>query len=464
MPHSPSGPLEAVFLLQDNQILRELLYPEFEAILDGFIPLPDYASTSARAIYVQANHQLCITGAVFFLIGFDAKGIVDHRWNVPLQQLLASAGPGPDLGAGAIRLVCYSQCPVAWHQKNLWDPRMEPGQNTFVALAKSIRANRLGFIVNPRSKESPEPSLPVVDDEHIPVLKPLSVEDFEREQQVLQQQLHEYYTGELRDKVAQLAKEQRLRLATLNSELQSRLQAAQHEHQQRLTSYQQRMAELETANQELEERNRVLKESLDTQVKKIDGVREYFAHKLKSAQADEASQLQALQANFDMELDVRVQAATAELREMLEMREVELFYRHQNETALKEEIVSLKREAQAMVKNGGDQLLSRLVKSGISFVTFQPGIGQLSIPLDDVAAYLENTATYLAQKSGVSEPIYLAWWEHYQKPCCNALDARGHACGTAVTRIESPLEFLPGESDRCSQHQAFALQRVAERR
>jgi hypothetical protein len=459
MSHSPYAPLEAVFLFQGDQILRELLYPEFEAILDGFIPVPDYANSSAKAVYVQLNHRLSVTGAVFFLLGFDEKGIVDRRWNVPLQQLLASAGPGPDMGAGQIRLACYSQCSVSWHQKNLWDPQMAPGKNTFVALRQAIKANRFGFVVKPDQAAAAE-----VDDDAIPTLKPLSMEDFEREQQAIQQQLHEAYNKELREKVTQLTKEQRLRIATLTSEQQERLQELQHEHQQRLEFYQQKLEALDRTNAELEERNRGLKDNLDSQAAKIEGIREYFELKLKSAQQGESSQLQALKHNYEVELDVKIQAATAELREMLEMREVELFYRHQNESALKEEIVGLKQENQALVKNGGDQLLSRLAKAGINFVSFQPGVGQLSIPVDDLGRYLENTPAYIAEKSGVSESLYIAWWAHYQNPCCHAADPKGHACGHRVARVESPLEFHPGESDRCDQHKAVRLHRVAERR
>ena len=41
MPNSPAEQLEAVFLFQEEQISRELLYPEFEAILDGFMKVQE---------------------------------------------------------------------------------------------------------------------------------------------------------------------------------------------------------------------------------------------------------------------------------------------------------------------------------------------------------------------------------------------------------------------------------------
>jgi hypothetical protein len=456
MPNSPAEQLEAVFLFQEEQISRELLYPEFEAILDGFIPVPDFANASAKAVYVQIDHSLCVTGAVFFLLGFDAKGTVDRRWNVPLRQLIETAGSGPDMGAGAIRLACYSQCSIAWHQKSLWDPLMQRGNNSFVAMRKAVKANRLGLIVKPTPVEEPKPA--------VAVQAVRSAQEAEREQVALEQKLHDHYAQELRDKMAMLIKEQRLRIATIMNQHQAKFHAVQHEHQQRLLAYQQKHQQFEQQNKELTERNRNLKDTLDVQATKIEGMREYFAHKLKAAQQDESSQVQVLQENFALELDAKIRAATAELREMLDMREVELFYRHQNESALKDEIVNLKRENQQLLKNSGDQLLGRLTKAGVNLVVFLPGLGEIAIALDDIGRYLEDPQAYAADKAGVSEVIYLAWLEHHKSPCCNAVDPRGKLCGRSIPALETPLEFHPGESDRCAQHQAVAYSLVAERR
>jgi hypothetical protein len=443
--------LEAVFLYQDAQISRELLYPEFEAILDGFIPFPDFANATAKAAYVQIDQSLCVKGIVFFLIPFDASGMVDRRWNVPLRQLISATGTGPDMGAGPIRLACYSQCPIAWHQKNLWDPVMETGNNNFVAMRKVVKKNRLGLVVQAARKDPSKDNAAVKADNA-------------QEKAVLERKLHDHYTQELRDKMALLIKEQRLRIATLMNEHQTKLHGMQQEHQQRVIAYQQKQKEIEQQNSDLAERNRTLKESLDAQANKIEGMREYFAHKLKTAQSGESNQVQMLQENFALEMDAKIRAATADLREMLDMREVELFYRHQNETALKEEIVNLKREQQQLLKNSGEQLLERLTKAGINLVTFLPGLGETAIPLDDIGVYLEDPQAYAAEKTGVSEAIYLAWLEHHQSPCCNAVDPKGHSCGRNIPVIETPFEFHPGESDRCSLHQTVIYSKVAERR
>src|SRR5690606_15573184 len=191
-----------------------MLYSEFEAILDGFIPVPDYAGSLAKAVYLRINSRLCITAAVFFVLKFDGKGMIDRRWNVPLQQLAASAARGPDLGAGPIRLACFSQCPIEWQRKNLWDPQMQPGCNSFVLMRKALKQNRLQLAFKTRPAE--------------PAQEKLVAEARQQEQQLqrqnLQRTLHQHYSQALRDRLAHIIKEQRLRIATLVNIQKSKVQ------------------------------------------------------------------------------------------------------------------------------------------------------------------------------------------------------------------------------------------------
>lgn len=445
--------VEAVVLFAGDAISRELLYPEFEAILDGFVPVPDFKGSSAKAVYLVINANLHITAAVFFLLDFDDRGMVDRRWNIPLQQLAEVSGKGPDMGSGPIRLACYSQCAIGWHQKKLWDPQMDPAKSSFAQLKKSVQNNRMGVIFRKPAQQQ----LAAV---------PVAAASQAQEQNtlVLQQKMHEHYSQELRNQTANLIKEQRLRIATLHSKQQENTQKLQHEHQQRLQAYQEKIKELKTLNVDLELRNRSLKESFDVQASKVEGMREYFSHKLKAAQNDENSQIQALQENFSVELALKLQTATAELREMLDMREVELFYRHQNETALKEEIVKIKQDYQELLNNSGEQVLTRLDKAGVNFVVYHPGAGQFTIPLADLSHYIENPTAYVAKNSGVGERLYSTWFEHYQNPSCKGLDGNGHVCGKPLVRIGSPIEFHEGESDRCEHHQLISYKLVSEKR
>lgn len=443
MSQETSPQNEAVFLFAGDTIDREMLYPEFEAILDGFVPMPEHASGTAKAVYVHIDGQLRITAAVFFLLHFDAVGRADPHWCVPLEQLLAKAAKGPDLGVGPIKLVCFSQCPIEWQQKNLWDPQMEPGKNSFVLMRKAAKANRLGLIVQEVTVSPQEAQA--------------------KSQRQLQQKLHQHYSQELRDRMAQMLREQRLRITTLNTRQTKNIQKLQLEHQRRLQLYREKLRGLQEQNQELDQRHQLLLEKFDTQVQKIEGMREYFSHKLAAAKEGDSSQLQALQENYEMELTARIQAATTGLQERLDMREVELFYRHQQESNLKDEIARLQRENQSLVNQGGGQLLNKLSEAGITFVTYLPGAEHMTISLADMGQYLNDPKAYAAEQCGVEVEHYRQWLQHFEQPRCSAEDSQGHRCGQTIIRVVHPSDFHPGESDRCPEHQELGQQRVGER-
>src|SRR5690625_6365580 len=104
MSQETSPQNEAVFLFSGDAIDREMLYPEFEAILDGFVPMPENAGGTAKAVYVHIDGELRITAAVFFLLNFDPSGRADPHWNVTLEQVLAMAVMGQELRAGPTSL------------------------------------------------------------------------------------------------------------------------------------------------------------------------------------------------------------------------------------------------------------------------------------------------------------------------------------------------------------------------
>src|SRR5690606_34593215 len=135
-----------------------------------------------------------------------------------------------------------------------------------------------------------------------------------REQKIqerTQQKLHHHYSQELRDRLAHVIKQQRLRITTLINRQKTKSQSLQQDQQKRLQGYQQELMDMQKQKQELEDRNRILKEELDVQLQKVEGVREYFTHKLKAAQMDESSQVQALQENFSLEMEARLKTVTS---------------------------------------------------------------------------------------------------------------------------------------------------------
>ena len=145
--------VEAVLFFNDGGVCKEMLYPEFEAMLDGVVSMLEFADQQMRVAYVLVNARLQIRAAVFFYLDFNEDGSADSGWNIPLRSLAERTGRGPDLGAGPIRLACHSQCPVSWHQMHLWDPDLTPGKNHFVMLRDRIKRNQLGLLVE---EEAPQ--------------------------------------------------------------------------------------------------------------------------------------------------------------------------------------------------------------------------------------------------------------------------------------------------------------------
>ena len=433
---------EAVFFLEGNKIAREMLFPEFEAILDGFVPMPASATKKVKAVYLVINGQLKITATVFFVLDFDDQGHVDARWNLPLTQLVEQAGRGPDLGAGPIRLVCFSQCPQAWLRTQLWDPSMQPESNGFAQLRRTVEQNRLGLVVH----ETPEPSTRKAESER---------------HQDLTQRLHQHYSQAMRDRLAGMLKDQRLHIATLKNQQQRNLQTLQREHQQRLQAYREKIKQLQAQQGALKKAYEALCEDHHARAQKIEVMRDYYSNKMRAAQQDETQQLLVMEEHYEAELNRRLQEAQAELTERLDMREMELLYRHQQESQLKEEIVQLRQENQSLLKQGAGQLLERLTQAGISFVCFHPGVGQLTVPVEDMSAYLNDPEAFAAMQLGLEPDHYRAWLKHYKEPLCRARTASRVVCGKMLDRVEQPTEFYPGESDYCSAHQLLDT-KVAE--
>ncbi|MEC7377469.1 MAG: DNA repair protein, partial [Pseudomonadota bacterium] len=135
----------AVFFMDGGQVSRQMRASEFGAFLDGYVGLSDLAETDVRAVLVELSGELLVQSLVFFRIWFDEEGRADTHWNVPIEELAKNGAKGPDMGGGAIRLVCRSQCPDSRFKEDLWDPDMTPGNNHFQAIRKAVEANSLKF-------------------------------------------------------------------------------------------------------------------------------------------------------------------------------------------------------------------------------------------------------------------------------------------------------------------------------
>ncbi len=423
---------EAILFFDEHEIIKEMTYAEFQAILDNYVPLHDIASRDMEAVYVRINYNLHVTGAVFFRIVFDREGFVDKSWNLPLQQLADNAAKGPDLGAGPISLACHSQCPIEWHKNNLWDPTMQATLNDFALIKKVIKSNVLGLIFDKKHEEPAAPVSAPVEAQHS----------------------QQHYDREERTRAALLLKEQRLKQKLLSAKAEQEMRKLSLDHQERILSYQQQINDYQQQINEQRTLNLQLKETIAGQNDKISGMRDYLENKIQAAQENDSLEIDALREHYEGEMLLQVESIKAEYQAELKSRDVELMYRGERETKFKQEIVKLQEENKQLLEASSNAILEKLSASGVNFVIYHPGAGHLTIPHVEVTDYLDSPTAYVAKQCGVNEHLYRVWLDHFYTPTCQHELESGEICDKPVNRLEDPSQFIIGESDRCQDHRA----------
>ncbi|WP_336367995.1 DNA repair protein [Marinobacter sp. C2H3] len=410
---APDG-YSAVFFIEDGRVDRQMRASEFGAFLDGYVGLSDLAETDVRAVLVQQGPDLLVRALVFFRIWFDEEGRADTHWNVPIEALARNGAKGPDMGAGPIRLVCRSQCPDPAYADDLWDPDMTPGNNHFQAIRKAVDANRLKFRkIEPSTRED------------IPVLAADGAAGADAEDESAE-------ARQSRARLAQLIREQRLRIKTLQSVHRDTLAELQREHRLELQALR---TELASVEQQLQ-RQRLSNEQLKARLAQRN--EQYLAMQERLETVGDQQSRQEANAGAELVL----------LREQLDRRQRELELRDERIVALKQELDEVRdREPPE------DSILGELRKQSVFLVAYHPGVGHVTLPYDDIERYFTNPFAYAAERCGISEPAYREWLSHYEHPVCQHTDDQGTACEEPLLRVSQPSDFVPGRDDRCPSHQ-----------
>lgn len=405
---------QAVFFVEEGQVARQMRASEFGAFLDGYVGLSDLAETDVTAVLVELSGDLLVQALVFFRIWFDEEGRADTSWSLPIEELAKRGAKGPDMGAGPIRLVCRSQCPEPRFAEDLWDPDMTPGSNHFQAIRKAVDGNALKF----RKLE------PVTEDEDIPVLDAgSSSEDGEGDG-----------AGSAdRTRLAQLIREQRLRIKTLQSVHRDTLADIQREHRLELQTLRSEFSDLEQKYERQRLSNEQLKKRLSERNEQYLTMQEQIAAGGEAQKRDEA--------NAGAELTL--------LREQLDRKQRELELRDDRIVALEQENHELRNREPAE-----KSIMDHLKRQSAFLVAYQPGAGHVTLPFDAIETYFANPVAYAAERCGINEPAYRDWLEHYEKPVCRHAGPDGKACGEPLMRVTQPAEFRPGVDDRCAKHQS----------
>ena len=426
---------EAILFFDHRGISKSMLYADFEAILDGMVGVPEFAGKEVRGAYCLVNGQLRVRSLVLFTIDFDEDGMADTTWNVPLRHLAEHAGQGPDMGAGPVRLACRSQCPVAWHQEQLWDPVMKPGANDFVAARDLLRSrgSKMGLEVD-EDLPPPTAAVPTLSGEDVPTVRPADGARSKND-------------DEERVRLARTIKELRLRIHTLETgqkEEMAQLRYAQQQKEEILSAQLEKVLgqfkSLKSQNVALREQN----DSLKAQVLSLSQSLEEQSHQSKT----QGSELEVLTEQYKLALEQRIEEERAKLSEQIHAKEMDVLTRDDLISQLKEELGELKRNRVKEANTGAQKVLEKLENLGLSFIAFHPGAGHISISADQIGNYMENPVAFAARKCLVTEDHYRAWLAHYENPVCQVpIGSEQQACGKRVIRVEVPNQFKPGVSD-----------------
>ncbi len=436
--------VEAVMFFTDHKVTKQMLYPEFEAVLDGMVNMPEFIDQQIRAVYVLINPRLLVRSLVFFYIEFDEQGRADSSWNIPLRDLAERAGRGPDLGAGPIRLSCRSQAAVPWHQMHLWDPDLSPKHNHLLVIRDAVKQNNLRLLFDDNT-------------EHVFAAEQFTVAAEEHWDSALQMDANakafdREIDQEQRKKAAQIIKQQRLRISTLETQYEEQLAKLRLDSRKAVQLQQENSAALQQQLVQQEALNAQLKQQLTEQADSLKKLRADLQLRLQAFEAHERAALESLREQFEQELQARIAVAVVDYQEQVAIRDVELAYKTEHIQQLDVELVQAKQALQEQSSESGEQILERLSRSGVVFVACHPGLGHITIPLQDMMLYQQKPMQYVAHKCAVSQTHYEQWLEHYENPVCTALYNSDTACGLPLARESKPSSFVDGHSNRCSKH------------
>lgn len=452
---------EAVLFLEDQSVVRQMRYTEFEAVLDGVVPMTEIAEAEAKAVYVVIDQQLSIRALVFFTIYFDEDGRADSEWNLPLRRLARTAGPGPDLGGGPVRLACRSQCPISWHLADLWDPDISPGGNDFKLLKKAVTDNRLGFeprsakaAVNRAARSSAQTTRSSSGYNDVPAVEEYSNadadEDLSLSEELLAMPQNDIDAVDHKTRLARVLRDQRLRIDALADkqavEVEDLLRTQrleQQAHRNRVQILEQKLQQSLVLGEQLKKKLTARGEQIlklqgeaERQKAQMASLHKQLALIQKSAPAQDGS------GDENQRRESRLQAELSIVKEQLERREAERLVRLEREEQLGTEMRALQMQLEDQ-----DELafVQQLAEQDVVFVVYHTGAGHLTLPLADLRTYQENPTAYAAGRCFVTEQHYRNWLEHNENPLCET-------CGATVERITVPADYEHGEDNRCAQH------------
>ena len=366
--------VEAVLFYNEGTICKEMLYPEFEAVLDGVVALPEFADRQMHAVYVMINPRLQVRAAVF-------SASTSMKMVPPMTAGTFRCASWPSAPAAG-RTWCRPHSPglsqpvpVSWHQMHMWDPKVSAERNDLALLRDTIKRNQLGLLVEDEARLSCPPNAcrwwPKTPGTRLRLAGGPTA-------------IRKSRAGAA---PALLIKQQRQRIANLERlrEEDALKSAAAADKERKLL--QDKIRSLQQQLQQQTELNASLHAQMTAQAESFQKAREEMSKQLRTLEVSGRVEIGAAREQFEHEAQARIAAAVAE--EQVAIRDVELAYRNELDAQQEEEIQRLKNECETL-RQSGDRVLEDLSRQGVVFMAYHPGAGHLTIALQDLARYRAN--------------------------------------------------------------------------
>jgi chromosome segregation ATPase len=261
--------------------------------------------------------------------------------------------------------------------------------------------------------------------------------------------------AQLEQKLQQLSEMSRLQLVNMRGDLE----------RERNTALAKRDDQLRQAIERLEqERDAALAE----QSREMREEMERLTYEHESALAERDERLRQAVDHLEKERDaaqVERDAALAEIDQRVQ-KEREQFARDRQQvdehnSKLLGELTGMRRDKLRLLGEGMDKFLEAMGEKGVKFVSFQPGAGHITIAMDDLQSFVEDTEEFVAKKCGVNVEHYRRWLAHYTNPVCQGTGGRGDLCAKPLGKMLKPMEFIGGLHDRCDIHKQVPRSQAA---
>ncbi|HNN87536.1 MAG TPA: hypothetical protein PKK14_08505, partial [Pseudomonadales bacterium] len=247
-----------------------------------------------------------------------------------------------------------------------------------------------------------------------------------------------------------------LQITAEKNKAADKLREVEQLHSDELRQMQSQFMRQQEINESERQAAETLRRQLQEQQQITEKLRESFHVQLAETKQVEGHQIDMLKANFESELELRIQGIVKELEQQLDAKDIEITYNKEQQSVLRDEISALHSEHAKLIKEAGEQFITRLRDNKVTFMAYHLGAGNITIDLDSIGTYLENPIAYAADICKVSESDYRSWLEHYNNPvCCEFSAAKGETCGKKLRRVDMPAQFVAGRSDRCPLHWSF---------